>query len=307
MGKPEKPRKCSKWRTKAEAGVIPAPVHAHGWREGVSGGVLGTRAAWGGALSNRDLLYASEEASRGPGREDIAAPNGGPISSHEFFFFNFSNSNILVVVQVLNYFWLFGTPWTAASQASLSFAIFQSLLTLVFIESVMPSRRQNESTSCWNPIMCVWWIQTTENVDDLWVTMHESPQLQLCFCLVIKLQFHWCPLQECILCEQCEKVLGLNWKFALSLQLYDLLYSDPNKLSFWIIYVEEKEFTKNEKKWMSQCRNWKSVPWDHGWAQWNLKTLRPHCRGPAPADPGYSKERRHRRPIYLNIYQRYKE
>ena len=58
----------------------------------------------GGALSNRDLLYASEEASRGPGREDIAAPNRGPISSHEFFFFNFSNSNILVVVQVLNYF-----------------------------------------------------------------------------------------------------------------------------------------------------------------------------------------------------------
>ena len=31
------------------------------------------------------------------------------------------------------------------------------------------------------------------------------------------------------------------------------------------------------------------------------------CRGPAPADPGYSKERRHRRPIYLNIYQRYEE
>ena len=30
------------------------------------------------------------------------------------------------------------------------------------------------------------------------------------------------------------------------------------------------------KKWMSQCRNWKSVPWDRGWAQWNLKTLRPH-------------------------------
>ena len=31
------------------------------------------------------------------------------------------------------------------------------------------------------------------------------------------------------------------------------------------------------------------------------------CWGPAPADPGYSKERRRRRPIYLNIYQRYKE
>ena len=32
-----------------------------------------------------------------------------------------------------------------------------------------------------------------------------------------------------------------------------------------------------------------------------------YCQGPAPADPGYSKERRHRRPIYLNIHQRYKE
>ena len=31
------------------------------------------------------------------------------------------------------------------------------------------------------------------------------------------------------------------------------------------------------------------------------------CRGPAPADPGYSKERWHWRPIYLNIHQRYKE
>ena len=39
-----------------------------------------------GALTNRDLLCASEEASRGPGREHMAAPNGGPISSHEFFF-----------------------------------------------------------------------------------------------------------------------------------------------------------------------------------------------------------------------------
>ena len=91
-----------------------------------------------GALSNRDLLCASEEASWGPGREHIAAPNGGPISSREFFF-NFSNSNILVVVQLLNYFWLFATPWTAASQASLSFTITQSLLQLMPIELVMPS------------------------------------------------------------------------------------------------------------------------------------------------------------------------
>ena len=35
--------------------------------------------------------------------------------------------------------WLFETPWTAAHQASLSFTIFQSLLKLRPIESVMPS------------------------------------------------------------------------------------------------------------------------------------------------------------------------
>ena len=36
---------------------------------------------------------------------------------------------------------LFATPWTAARQASLSFTISRSLLTLVSIESVMPSDR----------------------------------------------------------------------------------------------------------------------------------------------------------------------
>ena len=35
------------------------------------------------------------------------------------------------------------TPWNAACQASLSFTIFQSLLKLVSIESVMPSHRLN--------------------------------------------------------------------------------------------------------------------------------------------------------------------
>ena len=34
---------------------------------------------------------------------------------------------------------LFETPWTAACQASLSLTIFQSLLKLISIESVMPS------------------------------------------------------------------------------------------------------------------------------------------------------------------------
>ena len=42
-------------------------------------------------------------------------------------------------VQLLSHVWLFVTPWTAAGQASLSFANSQSLLRLMCIESVMPS------------------------------------------------------------------------------------------------------------------------------------------------------------------------
>ena len=40
---------------------------------------------------------------------------------------------------MLSWVWLFATSWTAAHQASLSFTISQSLLKLMFIESVMPS------------------------------------------------------------------------------------------------------------------------------------------------------------------------
>ena len=44
-----------------------------------------------------------------------------------------------VCAQLLSQFQLFATPWTAACQASLSFAISWNLLKLMFIESVMPS------------------------------------------------------------------------------------------------------------------------------------------------------------------------
>ena len=44
-----------------------------------------------------------------------------------------------LVVQSLSCVWLFGTPWTAACEASLSITNSQSLLKLVSIESVMPS------------------------------------------------------------------------------------------------------------------------------------------------------------------------
>ena len=44
-----------------------------------------------------------------------------------------------VVVQLLSCVQLFATSWTAACQTSLSFTIFQSLLKLMSVESVMPS------------------------------------------------------------------------------------------------------------------------------------------------------------------------
>ena len=46
---------------------------------------------------------------------------------------------LFVIVQLLGLVWLFATPWTAASQPSLSFTISWSLLKLMSIELVMPS------------------------------------------------------------------------------------------------------------------------------------------------------------------------
>ena len=46
---------------------------------------------------------------------------------------------VVVVVQSLSHIRLFVTPWTVAHQGSLSFTNTQSLLKLMFIESVMPS------------------------------------------------------------------------------------------------------------------------------------------------------------------------
>ena len=48
-----------------------------------------------------------------------------------------------VFVQLLSYILLFGTPWTAARQASLSFIISQRLLKLMSFESMMSSNHLN--------------------------------------------------------------------------------------------------------------------------------------------------------------------
>ena len=46
---------------------------------------------------------------------------------------------VVVILQPLIRVWLFGTPWIAARQTSLSFTISWSLLKFMSIESVMPS------------------------------------------------------------------------------------------------------------------------------------------------------------------------
>ena len=73
----------------------------------------------------------------------FSATGGGLVSSRSHLRMTASRT---VVLQALSRVRLFVTPWTAARPASLSFAISQSLLKLMSIESVMPS---NRLILCW--------------------------------------------------------------------------------------------------------------------------------------------------------------
>ena len=57
-------------------------------------------------------------------------------------------SSLFFFVQSLSHVQLFRTPWTEACQASLSFTIFQNLVKLMSIESVMPSNHLVLFSSC---------------------------------------------------------------------------------------------------------------------------------------------------------------
>ena len=57
-----------------------------------------------------------------------------------FCFFDLSFLNVQFSVQLHSHVWLFATPWTAACQATPSINNFWSLLKLMSIESVMPSK-----------------------------------------------------------------------------------------------------------------------------------------------------------------------
>ena len=49
----------------------------------------------------------------------------------------------VIIVQPLSHVQLFVTPWTRTWQASLSFTISCSLLKLMSVESVMPSKQSH--------------------------------------------------------------------------------------------------------------------------------------------------------------------
>ena len=57
-----------------------------------------------------------------------------------FFFFAVANLDSFISVQSFSRVQLFCTPWTRARQVSLSITNSQSLLKLIFIKSVMPSK-----------------------------------------------------------------------------------------------------------------------------------------------------------------------
>ena len=65
-------------------------------------------------------------------RSEFAHPN-------EYYISGVLLIGYFVVVQSLSCFWIFGTYWTAARQAPLTFTISWSLLRLISIELVMPS------------------------------------------------------------------------------------------------------------------------------------------------------------------------
>ena len=58
---------------------------------------------------------------------------------HDFVSYSKQTQDSMCCASSLGQVWLFATPWTAASQASLSFTISQSLLRFMSIESVMLS------------------------------------------------------------------------------------------------------------------------------------------------------------------------
>ena len=72
--------------------------------------------------------------------KSLSLPSHFPLGNHKSVLYVYESVSVLFSsVQLLSHIWLFAPPWTAARQASLSITNSQSLLTLMSIESVIPS------------------------------------------------------------------------------------------------------------------------------------------------------------------------
>ena len=101
--------------------------------------------------------------------------------------------SIFVVGQSLSHVWCFVTPWTAACQASLSFTIYQRLLTLMPLESVMPSNYLILCCPLLLPslIFPSIWVFSNESVLRIRWPKYWSQLLHQSFQWIFRIEFIW--------------------------------------------------------------------------------------------------------------------
>ena len=87
------------------------------------------------------------------------------LCTYLLFYWNILDCNIILLLFSHSCVWLFVIPWTVPHQSSLSFTNSQSLLRLMFIESVMPSNHL---------ILCHPLLLTPSNFSSIMVFSNES-------------------------------------------------------------------------------------------------------------------------------------
>ena len=94
---------------------------------------------WRSEWQKGSRLAKTRDMLQKQSKQQIKSPNLGRLASW------LDRGQVVVTVQSLSCIQLFVTPWTAAGQASLTFAVFQNLLKFMSIELVMPSNHLNFS------------------------------------------------------------------------------------------------------------------------------------------------------------------
>ena len=92
---------------------------------------------WRSEWQKGPRLAKTREMLQKQSKQQIKALNLGRLAS------SLDRGQVVVTVQSLSCIRLFATPWTAAGQASLTFAVSQNLLKFMSIELIMPSNCLN--------------------------------------------------------------------------------------------------------------------------------------------------------------------